>query len=333
MSAGLAILGRGYHDGMWDYCGREGTGQNLVWLAGIQVCKAVLEHDSAQVALHVARLFREIRVAENDEEGIKPDNSFWQHGAQLYAGGSGIGFSVDCARWAFLCHGTRFAMPDEALNILSAYILDGQVWMCRGGTFDYGAVGRELKRGWDCGASRKLGHACAYLARIPDKRQDGFAGARSGDWREIDINRPSQVMTHAVFRLAIDRGGAALRGAAARTGRGPHRLDVESGTRGAQRHPRSDLRAWGSGDIPAGGICPARRPAGRQDRHADDFRGMHIGAQVKGRGMKPDHSASLPRSVTRRCWRRAWTFCSMPCRPRWCSSMGAGRCRSARRPV
>ena len=114
MKAGLSILGFGYHDGIWDYHGNA-TGQNLIWIAGIQVYKEVLRGDADKVAHHVNRMAREIVVAGKGREGIKSDNSFWQHGAILYSGGYGRGFSTDCAQFAWLVHGTGFALPDKKI--------------------------------------------------------------------------------------------------------------------------------------------------------------------------------------------------------------------------
>jgi chondroitin AC lyase len=172
MKAGIDILGRGYHDKKWDFHGHA-TGQNLVWIASLQVYRSVLLGDAEAAAHHFRRIAREIVVATGRKEGIKADNSFWQHGAILYSGGYGRGFSMDCARLMYLAHGTRFAFPESKVALLSRSILDGQVWMCRGPTFDYSAIGREIarKRG---GRSGSVGHACAYMAKLASPRRDEF---------------------------------------------------------------------------------------------------------------------------------------------------------------
>jgi chondroitin AC lyase len=175
MKTGLRILARGYTDGKWDYHG-DATGQNLVWIASLQVYRAVLLGDERAAAHHLKRIGREIVIARGEKEGVKSDNSFWQHGAILYAGGYGRAFSVDSARLAWLTGGTKLAFPRAKLDLLSSYILDGQLWMCRGGAFDYSAVGREIARP-GAASSRSIGKACVYMAEVAGPRRQEFARA------------------------------------------------------------------------------------------------------------------------------------------------------------
>ena len=120
------------------------TGQNLLWLSEAVIGRACLQRDAGLMAEAFARIQGEIVVTE--KEGIQQDFSFHQHGAQLYNGGYGSGFSASAPRFAELAQGTSFAFAPEKLAILSAYLLDGQQWMIRGGQFDYSASGRELTR-------------------------------------------------------------------------------------------------------------------------------------------------------------------------------------------
>jgi chondroitin AC lyase len=175
MKACLSILGLGYHHGKWDYHG-DATGQNLVWIAGIQVYREVLRGKPDQIAHHLKRIAGEIVIAKGGKEGIKADNSFWQHGAILYSGGYGRGFSTDSARFAYLGHGTPLGFSQATMDLLSAYILDGQVWMCRGDTFDWSARGREIARK-STHAARPVGQACRYMSEIPGPRRQEFARA------------------------------------------------------------------------------------------------------------------------------------------------------------
>lgn len=68
------------------------TGQNLVWLAENVIGRACLQRDTVLMAEAFKRIEAEIVVAE--KEGIQPDFSFHQHGAQLYSGGYGNGFAA-----------------------------------------------------------------------------------------------------------------------------------------------------------------------------------------------------------------------------------------------
>jgi chondroitin AC lyase len=120
------------------------TGQNLVWLAENVIGRACLQRDPERMAAAFKRIEAEIVVT--DKEGIQPDFSFHQHGAQLYSGGYGNGFASCVPRFALLAQGTAFAFAPEKIRILESYLLEGQQWMIRGGIFDYSASGREPTR-------------------------------------------------------------------------------------------------------------------------------------------------------------------------------------------
>jgi chondroitin AC lyase len=120
------------------------TGQNLVWLAENVIGRACLQRDAGLMAEAFKRIEAEIVVTE--KEGIQPDFSFHQHGAQLYSGGYGNGFASSAPRFALMAQGTSFAFAPEKISILESYLLDGQQWMIRNGIFDYSASGREPTR-------------------------------------------------------------------------------------------------------------------------------------------------------------------------------------------
>lgn len=122
------------------------TGQNLVWTAQIQILRGCLEEAPALVQAAYERMWQEVRYARAGEEGVQVDHSFHQHGALLYAGGYGAGFTNDVSRFVGYAQGTRFAIPETKKAILEAYVLDGQQWMLRGGQWDFGVTGRELIR-------------------------------------------------------------------------------------------------------------------------------------------------------------------------------------------
>ncbi len=120
------------------------TGQNLVWLAENTIGRACLQRDAELMSAAFKRIEAEIVVTE--KEGIQPDFSFHQHGAQLYSGGYGNGFAASAPRFALLAQGTPFAFEPAKIRILEDYLLEGQQWMIRGGLFDYSASGREPTR-------------------------------------------------------------------------------------------------------------------------------------------------------------------------------------------
>ncbi len=141
------------------------TGENLVWVAEVTIARGCLARDPWTVRQAFARMAEEIRITTG--EGIQPDYSFYQHGSQFYNGGYGRGFSHDCAWFASLARGTCFEFPPERLRILVNYLLDGQQWLVRDGTFDYNACGREIARK-SGGRSGSLVDACRFLLQLPE---------------------------------------------------------------------------------------------------------------------------------------------------------------------
>jgi chondroitin AC lyase len=144
------------------------TGQNLVWVAGIQIRHGILTDQPDLVGLGHRLIRNELRALP-DEEGLQPDMSFHQHGKVLYSGGYGQGFACDVARFAWLARDTAFAWPAHKIELLGRFVLDGSRWMVRGDTFDYGASGRELSRKGFSAARYFQG--VAFLAQIPFSRQ------------------------------------------------------------------------------------------------------------------------------------------------------------------
>lgn len=148
----------------------RGTGQNLVWLTEVALVRASIEQRPEVVAAAFRRIADEVRVSTG--EGIQPDFSFHQHGAQLYSGGYGLGFAVDIPRLAALARDTAFAFPPRAVEVITGYLLDGQQWMVRGSTFDHAAVGREITRQGAGQRGRGLAAACDDLVLLGGPRTD-----------------------------------------------------------------------------------------------------------------------------------------------------------------
>ena len=160
------------------------TGQNLIWGVTIQICRGLIEDDTAAITQAFARMYDEVRITQS--EGIQPDFSFHQHGDQLYSGGYGMGFANDVSRYIAFSWGTRWQIPDAKLAIFESYLLDGEQWMMHGSRFDYSAIGREITRkgktaiphSWTSGPISPVGAAygmfnsMALLADEPVLRHD-----------------------------------------------------------------------------------------------------------------------------------------------------------------
>lgn len=121
------------------------TGQNLVWVATVSVMHGILTDNPDRVSQAYLLIGKEVNVFTG-EEGIQPDMSFHQHGRLLYSGGYGQGFAEDVGRIVRVAAGTPYAWPQQKLDLLLRFLLDGSRWMVRGNTFEYGADGREITR-------------------------------------------------------------------------------------------------------------------------------------------------------------------------------------------
>lgn len=162
---GIAILQRGNLSGA--------TGANLTWSASIQLLRGVLTGVPQVVAVAIQTLTSELKIAGPNEEGVQADFSFHQHDALLYSGGYGQAFTGDSARFVIDAYGTRFAVPAERVAVLTSHILDGQQWMMRGYTIDYGTIGRQIGRPGQDG--RGIVGAAKQLATLALPRQKEFA--------------------------------------------------------------------------------------------------------------------------------------------------------------
>ena len=120
------------------------TGQNLVWSAYTHLCLGLLKRDEAMLAAVREAMASVARPSSGD--GIKRDQSFHQHGAQLYTGGYGGQFASDVARYALITRGTAYGLPADALATFSDYVADGIAWSLHGDYFDVSVISREVAR-------------------------------------------------------------------------------------------------------------------------------------------------------------------------------------------
>jgi chondroitin AC lyase len=122
------------------------TGQNLVWSAFTHLCLGLLKDDPAMLGAVRDAMTSVARPVSGLADGLMPDSSFHQHGAQLYTGGYGGQFANDVTRYALLARGTSFALPADAMASFVDYLADGIAWSLFGNYFDVSVVGREVAR-------------------------------------------------------------------------------------------------------------------------------------------------------------------------------------------
>jgi hypothetical protein len=147
---------------------RHTTGQNLVWYSEQQLIRGALTRSAEDIAAASGAVQREIRIST--AEGVQPDFSFHQHGAQLYSGGYGQDFIILTTRYAAMLQGTRFAFTPDKIALLADYLLKGTRCMIRGKLLDYSANGRAVTR-LDAGEGAvPLKATCDQLAEMLPQR-------------------------------------------------------------------------------------------------------------------------------------------------------------------
>jgi len=80
----------------------------------------------------VARINDAIVITTGNTEGIKPDYTFYQNGAQSATAGYGTVFFCDASAIAGMCEGSSFQLAGEKLSILTDFALYGQRYAYRG---------------------------------------------------------------------------------------------------------------------------------------------------------------------------------------------------------
>ena len=148
------------------------TGQNKVWLAGIQLMKGLLFDDEA-LALEARRqIGEEIRITH--EEGIQTDWSYHQHGPQLQFGNYGLTFAESVSFWIRALEGTELAFSKEQKDIIGHLILDGIGWTVWKGFMDPSFCGRQLHIDGGRGKAYALAVAARNMAAVCDHDKELF---------------------------------------------------------------------------------------------------------------------------------------------------------------
>lgn len=150
---------------MYYYWGKA-TGQNLLWEAFNHVYASALVGDDAGLKRAFAAAADEIIITR--AEGIQPDFSFYQHGAQSYAFGYGKAFSLSAAQILYVAHGTKYALNTEKTKLISAYLLDGQRWCSYRNMLEYTAMGREISR--SDSKTKTIAMAAGLMSKIDGQR-------------------------------------------------------------------------------------------------------------------------------------------------------------------
>ncbi len=80
------------------------------------------------------------------DQGLQHDNSYFQHGQQLYVGGYGNVIIGGVSSIALYTKGTQFAIPQDKLALLSKYTRETYFQVIRGRNFHFNVTGRGISR-------------------------------------------------------------------------------------------------------------------------------------------------------------------------------------------
>ena len=119
------------------------TGQNSAWLAENVLMRALLQKDERLFSQAHGYIVKEMAISP-DGEGVRPDMSFHQHGAQQQFGNYGLSFALSASYWARVFKGTKYAPSKEQMAVLRGYLLEGMQWIYWKGYLDISSCGRQV---------------------------------------------------------------------------------------------------------------------------------------------------------------------------------------------
>lgn len=151
----------------------ESTGQNRVWLAGINLMFGLIKGNEEEVTKAASTMFSEAVIA-TPNEGIQTDFSFHQHGAQLQFGNYGLSFADDQTQWWSVLRGTRWTMPQSGQMVMRDYLLSGQNWVVWRGYNDVSCCGRAFAPGVQASRGAKVVSVMNRVSSLDPARSEDY---------------------------------------------------------------------------------------------------------------------------------------------------------------
>lgn len=148
------------------------TGQNKVWLAGNVLVRGLLENDLNLVTSARDTIVSEIKIG--DQEGIKYDNSFHQHGAQQQFGNYGAAYISSMSFWSQMFSGTAIGFDQSQLDILSGLINNGYRRILWNGYMDVNALGRQFFRMAQIHKAFSVGFSALMLSDVDKENANKY---------------------------------------------------------------------------------------------------------------------------------------------------------------
>lgn len=120
------------------------TGANRTDIALHWIYRACLTENEKDLALALDNVYNPI--VYTTREGFQHDNSYFQHGQQLYIGGYGDEILKGITQVAMYTRGTRFAIPADKLALLSKFMRETYYRAIRGKHMLFDVLGRGVSR-------------------------------------------------------------------------------------------------------------------------------------------------------------------------------------------
>ena len=120
------------------------TGANRTEIATHFLYRGLLKKNQDLINYSLQFLFES--MAYTNDASLQVDNSFLQHGAQLYIGGYGYVYITDLLNLLSWVRGTQFIPSDEQIKVLSGFIRSTFQNVIRGRYISYNCVGRPIAR-------------------------------------------------------------------------------------------------------------------------------------------------------------------------------------------
>lgn len=120
------------------------TGANRTDIALHWIYRACLSQDETDLETALENVYSPI--VYTTKEGFQHDNSYFQHGPQLYIGGYGDEILKGITQVAMYTKGTRFAIPQEKLALVSKFMRETYYATIRGQYMLFDVLGRGVSR-------------------------------------------------------------------------------------------------------------------------------------------------------------------------------------------
>ncbi len=120
------------------------TGANRTDIALHWIYRSCLQRNEKDLAYALENVYNP--VVYTTGEGFQHDNSNFQHGQQLYIGGYGDEILKGVTQVAMYAHGTRFAIPQDKLALISKFMRETYYPTIRGKFMLFDVMGRSVSR-------------------------------------------------------------------------------------------------------------------------------------------------------------------------------------------